>query len=118
MQVHDAVDHHLRVDAEVALLPGCEQLRDDVGHAADTGLQRGAVVDELLDVLRNRPVLFGDRLLRQLEHGAVRLDDAVDLRNVDAIAAEAAETEDVRHRRIHLADGQPLRIARRFAGRR
>jgi len=61
VQQHDAVDQHLGVDAEVALGPGGEELRDAVGDGADAELQRRAVLDQPLNVPRDRRVRVGDR---------------------------------------------------------
>ena len=102
------------MNAEIAFLPVREQLRHDVRDGADADLQGGAVFDQLLEMLRDGAVLVRDRCIRQLEDGAVRFHDVIDLGDVNAMPTVAAEAEDARHVAIDFTDRQPLRIARRF----
>jgi hypothetical protein len=63
-------------------------------------------------MLRDQCIVGGRGFRRQGEHAAVRLDDAVDGRHVDAMAAVLAEAVDVRHVLHDLDDREPIAVLR------
>lgn len=68
-QFHHRVADHSRVDAE--LTPVQQHAHDGFGYGADTHLQRGAVVNQVAQVMRDAPLQFAKWGRRQLQRGAV-----------------------------------------------
>ena len=96
-EIDDRVGEHLGVDAEVALV--AERERGGGRDAADAQLERGAVGDELGDVLADPPLDVAELADRVLVGRHVDLDGEVDLAHVDEAVAERA-----RHRAVELRD--------------
>src|ERR1019366_2474881 len=93
IELRNAVGQHLGMDAKIAD-PAFEQQRANrVGHAADTYLQAGAVINLAGDEARNGLVDLGWLRVGQLRRRlVVALDDVVDLADMDAVPV----SEDIR----------------------
>ena len=87
-QVDHPVGHQLGVHPQVAVVLQHAQQR--VGHAADTGLDRGAVRDPLGHERGDRPVGVGDDRCVRLDQRVVDLGPADHLADVNLVSAERA----------------------------
>ena len=96
-QVEQAIGEHLRMDSEVALVIHGRQ--GSVGDAADAQLQRGAVLDQISDVLADASLGWTDRRSSVRDERMVRRHGAVDLVHMDKTVAQRS-----RHARIDLRD--------------
>ncbi|OPZ59249.1 MAG: hypothetical protein BWY87_01098 [Deltaproteobacteria bacterium ADurb.Bin510] len=87
-QVDDAVRDDLGMDAQVAFV---EQVwKDRAGNAADTGLDRGLVLDQVGDVLADALDHVARGLGFEFDQAGVVLDKGVDLADVQKAVAQGA----------------------------
>ena len=99
-QVDDRVVEHLGMDTEIALAAQGERRRRR--DRPDPELDRGAVGDEVGDVLADASLDVTDRADRVLVGRDIALDGQVDLRDVDE-----AVTQRAGHRGVELDDDRP-----------
>ena len=102
------------MDAEAPARPLGEDAGDRIRDGSDAELEDRRGLDPIADELRDREVLRRRFLRRERHEICLVLHQHVDLGSVHAIAPELRDAVDPGHARVHLGDGQPLGVTRRF----